>query len=89
MSEPMEPVFMDPPPVLRDAAWAKTVAALIARTGEWALVYEGKEAEVITGRIRAKRGAWAGHVWEATTRKTESFTRRQVYARHVSRDGDE
>ena len=92
----MEPEFVDPPPPgggrRDDEAWAKTAAALIERSGQWARIFAGDSgvAGSLAGRIRRSGGAWAGHEWESTTRAVgrgrESCI--HVYARHVGRLND-
>ncbi|MFD9950002.1 hypothetical protein ACFWYW_28470 [Nonomuraea sp. NPDC059023] len=98
MSEQMTPVFEDPPPlgVLADAdQWTPTREALIARSGEWALILVGHygDASKLVGRLRKSRGVWAGHEWEVAARNTLSKTDTKVYARHIkpldSDEGDE
>lgn len=85
----MEPEFRDPPPPggggREDDIWAKTVAALIASTGEWALIFVGdyKAAGRLTGRVRQSRAGWAGHWWEVTTRNNGTPLAIHVYVRHI------
>lgn len=78
---------MDPPPARRQDPWGPTVAKLIEHTGQWALVYEApyNEANKLRGRIAHRRGSWAGHLWEVTTRKVpDSHPEQvQVFARHM------
>jgi hypothetical protein len=87
----MEPEFVDPPLPggnrRNDDKWAKTVSALVQRSGEWARIFAGDSGEAgsLAARIRKSRGAWEGHEWEATTRSAgrgrESCV--HVYARHI------
>ena len=88
MTAPMKPVFTDPPLAFggsSDVEWAPTIAALIEKTGEWALIFVGdyKDANRLIGRIRKSRYAWAGHEWEVTARNTLSSTDAKVWARHI------
>lgn len=92
MSAPMEPEFVDPPLPgggrRNDDVWAKTVTALIERSGQWARIFAGDsgEASSLAGRIRKSRGAWSGHEWDVTTRSAgrgrDSCV--HVYARHIA-----
>jgi hypothetical protein len=80
---------MDPPPPKRqqDAEWERTIAALIAKSGQWARILIGdyKDAGRVSGRARKSRGGWAGHEWEVTTRsvREKGEERIHVYARHI------
>lgn len=86
MSTPPKPVFVDSPPhVTPHDEWVPTVEALIECSGQWALIFTGncETAQNLAARIRKGRGAWVGHVWEVTARKTSSTTNSEVYARHI------
>ncbi|MFF0864220.1 hypothetical protein ACFYUV_20850 [Nonomuraea sp. NPDC003560] len=89
MTEPMEPVFVDPPPAGNGSPdtsmWAATIAVLIENTSQWAKVFVGdyKDANRLVGQVRKSRGAWAGHEWEVTARNTLSSTDATVYIRHI------
>jgi hypothetical protein len=83
----MEPEFINPPPPKRqqDTGWERTIAALIAKSGQWARILIGdyKDAGRVAGRARKSRGAWAGHEWEVTTRNSGDLSAIHVYARHI------
>lgn len=99
----MEPIFQDPPPSTTEQEWTPTVEKLIARTGVWALICDkpylgpdSQEIERLIGRIRASRGEWAGHSWEAMQRtmgRTRTLEQRRearihVYAKHLAAQDD-
>lgn len=91
--QPMEPQFMDPPPVCPGfEEWLPTVEALKANTGKWALIFDtdwdDTAAQTLANRIRARRNVWAGEEWEVTTRSVgpQQKRRSHVYARHISQD---
>jgi hypothetical protein len=95
MAEPqtvMTPEFMDPPaPGQPDSEWQPTVDILKQRTGRWAVIFEDKDddgsaAAHLSGRIRRRRGVWAGEEWEVTVRKVGPLGIHgyRVFARHLS-----
>jgi hypothetical protein len=77
---PMEPEFRDPP---ADAhPWKPVVDKLIARTGEWAVVYRGDPRSAGQAKRNINRGyrPWNGHAWDTHDHYTDEA--REIFARH-------
>lgn len=91
---PMEPVFMDPPPVFHadDNKWQPTIDALKAQPGKWAVICEGSHSTTgnLASRVKARRGIWAAGQWEVTTRRVPDSRPEtiRVFARYMP-DADE
>lgn len=89
MSGRIKPEFMALPSLGHDddEEFADTMTALIQRTGEWARIFTGDSRQTgrLAERIRASRGGWRGHYWEAAVRKDGRGEEAQiyVYARHI------
>jgi hypothetical protein len=81
--------FEDPPPAPYGVPGAVTDedrAALIAETGEWAVVYTGPNGTAynLARTIRTSKGRWSGHTWDAVTRRQPDRKTAKVYARHIA-----
>jgi hypothetical protein len=81
--------FEDPPPAKRGPYSAITDAdrtALRKRSGQWALIYTGGPAYAykLASLIRKSERDWAGHTWEAVTRRQPDRKTAKVYARHIA-----
>ncbi len=75
--------FRDPPPRVGGGKYAAARAALIERSGEWALiatVHDGN-AQSMAARIRGSKGPWAGHDWEVQLVRISLDM--EMYVRHV------
>jgi putative phage-type endonuclease len=67
-------------------AGAEDRAQLIEHTGQWAVVHTTTSGNAynLARRIRTSSGPWAGHTWEAVTRRNPDRTTAKVYARHIA-----
>jgi hypothetical protein len=81
--------FEDPPPApsgVKGAVTHEDRAQLIEHTGQWAVVHTTTSGNAynLARRIRTSSGPWAGHTWEAVTRRNPDRTTAKVYARHIA-----
>jgi len=80
--------FEDPPhnrPGPRSTITNQDRATLIEHTGEWAVIWTGSvnRCYQLARQIRTSHDEWAGHTWEAVTRRNPDRTAK-VYARHIT-----